>query len=65
MISSFLSFRRLQKETPTLVVGPLKLATKHQADSLQSRIIYSHLETDCPITLVAAWDEIADAAVIN
>jgi hypothetical protein len=44
-----------------LVAGPLKLATKYQADGLRSRII-SHLETDWPTTL-ESWDEIAYAAV--
>jgi hypothetical protein len=43
------------------VAGPLKLATKYQADSLRKRIV-SHLETDWPTTL-DAWDDIAYTAV--
>jgi hypothetical protein len=43
------------------VAGPLKLATKYQADSLRKRIV-SHLETDWPSTL-DAWDDIAYTAV--
>ena len=39
------------------MAGPLKLATKYQADILCNRII-AHLETDWPTTL-EAWDSIA------
>ena len=60
---ALLPFRRLQTDTPVLVAGPLKLATKYQADILRSRIM-SHIETDWPTTL-EAWDEIAYNAVIE
>lgn len=58
---SYLPFRRLQADTrtPDLVAGPLKLATKYQADSLRNRIV-THLETDWPMTL-KEWDQVAYA----
>jgi len=58
---SYLPFLRLHPDTPALIAGPLKLATKYQADSLRNRIV-SHLNTDWPTTL-CAWDDVAYAAV--
>jgi hypothetical protein len=39
------------------VLGPLKLATKYQADVMRNRII-AHLAGDCPTTL-EDWDKVA------
>lgn len=55
--SSFLPFRRLQSDTPDLVAGPLKLATKYHVDGMRNRIV-SHLKEDWPTSL-AEWDSIA------
>jgi hypothetical protein len=54
---SFLPFLRLGPNTPALVLGPLKLAMKYQADVLRDRIT-AHLSDDCPTTL-QDWDEVA------
>jgi hypothetical protein len=40
-----------------LVLGPLKLALKYQADVLRDRIV-NHLSNDCPTTL-EGWDKVA------
>ena len=54
---SFLPFLRLDSNTPALVLGPLKLAKKYQADALRDRIT-AHLSDDCPDTL-EDWDKVA------
>ena len=55
--TSFLPFLRLGPNTPALVLGPLKLAKKYQADVLRHRIT-AHLSDDCPTTL-HDWDKVA------
>ena len=54
---SFLPFSRLYPDTPSLVLSPLKLAIKYQADVLRNRIV-AHTCEDCPTTL-EDWDEVA------
>lgn len=60
---SFLPWLRLHPDTPSLVLGPLKLAKKYQADALRDRII-AHAYKDCPITL-EDWDEVAYSSPAN
>jgi hypothetical protein len=57
---SFLPFKRLRPSTPALVLGPLKLATKYQADRMRKHII-SYLEKDWPTTL-DDWDKLIYAS---
>jgi hypothetical protein len=58
---SFLPFQKFDVETVSLLIGPLKLARKYQADALQNRIV-SYLESNFPTTL-DAWDQLAYRAI--
>ncbi|EED80879.1 predicted protein [Postia placenta Mad-698-R] len=48
------AYKRFNPDTPVLVQGTLKLATKYECDALRTRIV-ENLEADWPQTL-AQWD---------